>query len=308
MDSYLKFSDPVSDATTNGAPIVALESTVIAHGLPIDAALATAASMSQVISAEGAVPAMIGLLDGSIKIGLNDAEIERLATTDNVLKVSRRDFAYALATRQDGATTVAGTMMAASLANIPIMATGGIGGVHRGAENTMDISADLQELGTTNVAVVCTGAKAILDLPKTLEYLETMGVAVIGVGTNEFPAFFVGSSGLPVAHRLDAPKDIAKFLYTHNRLQILGGVLIANLPPADFALPEDDAETVISKAIQKAQSAAIHGHAVTPYLLDEIATDTDGRSIDANRALLIANARLAAKIARALSTMTNTQA
>ncbi len=301
MDNYLKFSDTVGDAIAQRAPVVAIESTVIAHGLPTEAALATAASMQQAISAEGVVPAMIGMIDGAVKVGLEVAEIERLATADDVLKISRRDFAYALTTRREGATTVAATMMAASLAKIPIMVTGGIGGVHRGAEISMDISADLQELGTTSVAVVCAGAKAILDLPKTLEYLETMGVPVIGVGTDEFPAFFVASSGLPVTHRLETPEDIAKLLDTHNRLQISGGILIANPPPADLALAEDIAETDIQQAVQNTQSAGIHGHAVTPYLLSEVAAGTDGRSIRANQALLIGNARLAARIARALA-------
>ena len=306
MDNYLKFSDIVDEAITRRAPIVAIESTVIAHGLHTEVALATAEAMQQAIAAEGAVPAMIGLLDGAVKIGLEEAEIERLAMADNVLKISRRDFAYALANRQDGATTVAATMLAASLAKIPIMVTGGIGGVHRGAEISMDISADLQELGTTNVAVVCAGAKAILDLPKTLEYLETMGVPIIGVGTDAFPAFFVASSGLPVTHRLETPEDIANLLDTHNRLQLSGGILIANPPPADLALAKDDAESAIQRAVQKARSAGIHGHAVTPYLLGEVAADTEGRSIKANQALLIDNARLAAQIARALTKLVPT--
>jgi pseudouridine-5'-phosphate glycosidase len=304
MEGYLKFSESVGAAIAKRAPVVAIESTVIAHGLPTDAALETATAIQQAIHAEGAVPAMIGLLDGTIKIGMEESEIEQLATADNVLKISRRDFAYALTTRRKGATTVAATMMAASLAKIPIMATGGIGGVHRGAEETMDISADLQELGNTSVAVVCAGAKAILDLPKTLEYLETMGVPVVGVGTDEFPAFFVTSSGLPVTHRLETPEDIAGLLDTHSRLQIKGGILIANPPPADLALTEDDAEDAIQQAVQNAQSAGIHGHAVTPYLLSEVAQGTGGRSLRANQALLIANARLAGQIAKALAALT----
>lgn len=308
MESYLTVADPVGDAIARGQPVVAIESTVIAHGLPTQAALETAAAMQQAITAEGAVPAMIGLLDGTVKIGLDNTEIERLATGQNILKVSRRDFAYALSTRRAGATTVAATMMAAALAHIPIMATGGIGGVHRGAETTFDISADLQELSATNVAVVCAGAKAILDLPKTLEYLETMGVPVVGFGTAEFPAFFVASSGLPVTHRLDTAEDIARLIDTHNRLVLSGGILVANPPPAEFALSEDVAEVFIRQAVLKAQSAGIHGQAVTPYLLGEVAASTQGKSIDANQALLVANARLAAQIARFMAAITDGRA
>jgi pseudouridine-5'-phosphate glycosidase len=301
MDSYLKFSDTVADAKASGTPLVAIESTVIAHGLPTEAALATADAMQQAVTAQGAVPAMIGLLDGYIKIGLSKAEIEHLATADDVLKVSRRDVAYALATKQDGATTVASTMMVASAAGLPIMATGGIGGVHRGAETSLDISADLQELGNTDVTVVCSGAKAILDLPKTLEYLETMGVPVIGVGTDEFPAFFVASSGLPVTHRLETPQSIACLIQAHRKLGLSGGILIANPPPADLALSRDSAETAIQQAVEKAQATGVSGHAVTPYLLGEVAVDTGGESLKANQALLISNAGLAAQIAQALA-------
>ena len=301
MDEYFKYSDVVRDALAAAAPVVAIESTVIAHGLPTDAALATTAAMQEAIYAEGAVPAMIGLIDGAIKVGLEELEIERLATTDDALKVSRRDFAYALSTRQIGATTVASTMMAASMAGIPIMTTGGIGGVHRGAETSMDISADLQELGTTNVAVVCAGAKAILDLPKTLEYLETMGVPVVGFRTDDFPAFFVASSGLQVTHRLDTSSDIAKLIDTHNRLGLSGGILVANPPPSHLALAQEDAEASIQQAVRKASSAGISGNEVTPYLLSEIAVDTGGKSIEANQALLISNSQLAAQIAQYLS-------
>jgi len=306
MDEFFKYSDAVRDAIAGTTPVVAIESTVIAHGLPTDAALATAASMQKAIYAEGAVPAMIGLIDGAVKVGLEELEIERLATTNDALKVSRRDFAYTLATRQIGATTVASTMMVASMAGIPIMTTGGIGGVHRGAETSMDISADLQELGTTNVAVVCAGAKAILDLPKTLEYLETMGVPIIGFGTDDFPAFFVASSGLPVTHRLDKASDIAKLIDTHNRLELSGAILIANPPPSHLTLAEDNAETSIQQAVRKANSAEISGNEVTPYLLSEIAIDTGGKSIKANQALLISNSRLAAQIAKNLTELTST--
>ena len=306
MKSFFTYSDTVAAAIDANNPIVAVESTVIAHGLPSEAALETASAMQQTISAAGAVPAMVGLLDGRIKIGLEATEIDYLASADNVLKISRRNFSYALSTGLPGATTVSATMMIAAAAKIPIMVTGGIGGVHRGVDNSMDISADLQELGKTNVAVVCSGAKAILDLPKTLEYLETMGVPTIGIGTDQFPAFFVASSGLPVTHRLDNADAIAKLISTHNQLEISSGLLIANPPPPELALENDDAEGAIQQAIEKAQSENISGPAVTPYLLDRVAGDTAGRSLKANQALLEANAKIGAQIARSLSLLLRT--
>ena len=306
MEKFLTYSDTVAAAMGTNSPIVILESTVIAHGLPTEAALDTALAMQKTISAAGAVPAMVGLLDGRIKIGLETTEIDYLASADDVLKISRRNFSYALSTGQPGATTVSATMMIAAAAKIPIMVTGGIGGVHRGVDNSMDISADLQELGKTNVAVVCSGAKAILDLPKTLEYLETMGVPTIGIGTDQFPAFFVASSGLPVTHRLDNVDAIAKLISTHNQLEISSGLLIANPPPPELALENDDAEGAIQQAIEKALSENISGPAVTPYLLDQVAGDTAGRSLKANQALLEANAKIGAQIARSLSLLLRT--
>ena len=301
MINYQDLSPKVAAALKEGVPVVALESTVIAHGLPTEVALRTAAWMCNVIRNEGAIPAIVGLFDGKIKIGLTNVEIEHLATEPDVLIVSRRDFAYALATRRTGATTVASTMMAAEIAGIPIMTTGGIGGVHRGAEISMDISADLRQLASTRVAVVCSGAKAILDLPKTLEYLETMGVPVIGYKTNDFPAFFKASSGLSVTQRIDEAAEIAALIELHQKINLMGGILIANPPPKDAALDEHNSEAAIIQAIEQSHRANIQGTELTPYLLNEIAQTTDGKSIEANRALLVSNAKLSAKIACSLA-------
>jgi len=301
MHPPVHIADEVADALAAGRPVVALETTVIAHGLPAPDNLTAAAEMIGAVGQAGAVPAVIGILDGAFRIGLGAGDIARLAEEPGVLKVSRSDIAYAVSTGRAGATTVSATMIGAEMAGIAVMATGGIGGVHRGAATSLDISADLQELARTDVAVVCSGAKAVLDLPRTLEYLETRGVPVIGHGCDEFPAFFVASSGLAAPMRLDTPDEIAALLRAKRALGIGGGVVIANPPPAEFALDAAAAEPAIAAAVAAADSEGITGRAVTPYLLRRVAEATGGESLAANRALLAANARLAAQIAVALT-------
>ena len=291
----------VAAALADGTPVVALESTVIAHGLPTPHNLDVARAMQMAVRRAGAVPAITAVMGGRVRIGLDDAAIERLATGAEVLKLSRRDLAYALAARVDGATTVSATMICAERAGIAVMATGGIGGVHRGAEATLDISADLDELAATDVAVVCAGAKAILDLPRTLEYLETKGVPVIGYGCDDFPAFFVRSSGLPVSCRLDTPQAVADLIAAKRALGLRGGVVIANPPPAPLALDAAVAEAAITAAVAAADAAGVRGKALTPFLLAHVAASTGGESVLANRALLEANAALAASIAVVLA-------
>ena len=249
----------------------------------------------------GAVPATIALLDGRALVGLDDAALQRLASADGVAKASRKDLPALAAAKASAGTTVAATMYLAHLAGIVIFATGGIGGVHRGAEHTFDVSADLDELGATPVTVICAGAKSILDLPKTLEVLETRGVPVIGIGTDEFPAFFSRTSGLPVDHRVDTPQELAAVLVEHRRFGLRGGVLVANPIPAEDALAAEEIDVRIDQAIADAEAAGITRKDVTPYLLERINELTDGRSLTANIALIRNNAALAARTAVALS-------
>jgi pseudouridine-5'-phosphate glycosidase len=295
---YLTISPEVQAALEDQRPVVALESTVIAHGLPYPANLEIARDMEAVIRAEGAVPATIGLFDGRIVVGLSASEIEQLATAEHVLKVSRRDLAVALATRQLGATTVAGTMLCASLAGIRFFATGGIGGVHRGAPTSMDISADLTELSRTPVLVVCAGAKSILDLDLTLEYLETQGVPVLGWQTDEFPAFYVRSSGRALQHRVDEPRTVAAIASTQWECG-LNGLVVACPIPDEYALDPAPLEAATEEALRLAQEQGIRGSATTPFLLSHVAQVTAGESVEANKALLLNNARWAARFAKA---------
>ncbi|MDO9348872.1 MAG: pseudouridine-5'-phosphate glycosidase, partial [Anaerolineales bacterium] len=276
------------------------ESTVLTHGLPRPQNLTLAREMERVIRENGATPATIAVLDGEVRVGLTDAELERLAGLDHVRKISRRDFATAILKKESGGTTVAGTMFAAHKAGIKVFATGGIGGVHE--VETFDISADLQALADTPMIVVCAGAKAILDLPATLEYLETMGVPVIGYGTDEFPAFYSVESGLPVSVRLDTPQEVADFAKAHWELGLKSAVLVCQPPPAATALPRQAVEGIIQQARQEAADRNIHGQALTPFLLQRLAELTDGASLRANLDLLLNNARLAARIACAYST------
>jgi pseudouridine-5'-phosphate glycosidase len=301
----LAFNAEVAAAQKAGRPIVALESTLIAHGLPRPRNLETARALEAAVREEGAVPATIAVADGQIRIGLDDELLEELANADSVLKVSRRDLSGCIANGRLGATTVAGTMIAAHMAGIRIFATGGIGGVHRGAERDFDVSADLEELAQTPVAVVCSGAKSILDLPKTLEVLETKGVPVCGWRTDEFPAFYCRSSGLPVPMRCDEVESVARGLEVQRQLGFKGGALIVNPIPEAAALSEELIEGAIREALRVAEDAGIGGKDVTPFLLARIVELTDGQSVDANVALVLSNARLAAKLAVALNVHQN---
>ncbi len=301
MNDFLVFSEEVAQAKAEKKPIVALESTIISHGMPYPENVQTAKDVERIIRDRGAVPATIAIIDGKIKIGLTDDELELLGTSRDVEKVSRRDLPYVVAKKKHGATTVAGTMICAQMAGIRVFATGGIGGVHRGAEQTMDISADLQELSRTNVAVVCAGAKSILDLGLTLEYLETHGVPVIGYQTDVLPAFYSRTSPFRVGYRLDSAKEIAQFLETKWKLGLNGGVVIANPVPKEEELEESYITAIIEQALKEAEKQHITGKAVTPFLLDRVKTLTGGKSLQANIALVKNNAALAADLARELS-------
>lgn len=290
-------SEEVAAALAAGNPVVALESTVIAHGLPRPQNMETARSMEAAVREEGAVPATIGVLDGRMVLGLSRAQIELLALGTNVVKVSRSDLAAVLASAKPGATTVAGTVFIAARAGIHVVATGGIGGVHRGADNSFDVSADLAEIARTPVAIVSSGAKAILDLPRTLEVLETLGVPVVGYGTNEFPAFFSRESGLKLHHRVDTPGEAARMMEMQWDLGMHGGIIFANPLPADLALSRKALESLIAAALASAEASNIRGKAVTPFLLQELARRSGGRTLQANIALLIHNAQVAARIA-----------
>ncbi|WP_044736482.1 pseudouridine-5'-phosphate glycosidase [Geobacillus kaustophilus] len=301
MNDFLVFSEEVAQAKAEQKPIVALESTIISHGMPYPENVQTAKAVEQIIRGRGAVPATIAILNGKIKIGLTENELEQLGTSRDVEKVSRRDLPYVVAMKKHGATTVAGTMICAEMAGIRVFATGGIGGVHRGAEQTMDISADLQELACTNVAVVCAGAKSILDLGLTLEYLETHGVPVIGYQTDVLPAFYSRTSPFRVDYRLDSVEEIAQFIETKWGLGLNGGVVIANPVPKEEELEESYITAIIEQALKEAEKQHITGKAVTPFLLDRVKTLTRGKSLQANIALVKNNAALAADLARELS-------
>lgn len=295
----LSFTPEVRDALDGGRPVVALESTIITHGMPYPKNLGMARDVEGAIREAGAVPATIALMDGRIHVGLDDAALESLAQAQDVMKVSRADLAVCLTTRRTGATTVAATMICAALAGIRVFATGGIGGVHRGVEDTMDISADLYELAATPVTVVSAGAKAILDLPRTFEYLETLGVPVIAVGQDAIPAFWSRDSGLPAPLRLDDPARIAEAARMRRALGLPGGQLVVNPIPQDAEIPRAEIMPVVDQALAEATAQGIAAKAVTPFLLDRIFELTEGRSLAANIALVLSNARLAAKIAAA---------
>jgi pseudouridine-5'-phosphate glycosidase len=288
-------SSPVDQALHSSLPVVALESTVITHGLPRPQNLQLARNMEKTVRENGATPATIALLDGIVHIGLTDRELERLANEDNVRKISCRDFATAIIKNECGGTTVAGTMFAAHQAGIVVFATGGIGGVHDTV--TLDISTDLQVLANTPMVVVCAGAKAILDLPATLEYLETMAVPVIGFGTDEFPAFYSRQSGLPVSTRLDSSQEIIKFARAHWKIGMKSAVLVCQPISLVEEIPREQVDRAIQQARDEALLQGIHGQALTPHLLARMAELTSGASLRANLALLVNNARLAAQIA-----------
>ncbi len=296
----LAVSAEVASALAARMPVVALESTIVAHGMPYPRNLETARTLETDLRALGAVPATIAVLDGKLRVGLDAADLERLATDTSVAKASRRDLASLVAARASGATTVAATMAIAAMAGIRVFATGGIGGVHRGVEATMDISADLYELARTPVAVVCAGAKSILDIPRTLELLESLGVPVLGYRTDEFPAFYASTSGRRVDRRCDTPDAVAAILAAQAGLGF-GGVLVANPIPPEHALDAQEMERTIAAAVGEADAAGIGGHALTPFLLRRLNEATGGRSLDANVALVRANVRLAGEIAASLA-------
>ncbi|MCV2353249.1 pseudouridine-5'-phosphate glycosidase [Paucibacter sp. B2R-40] len=298
---FLCFSAEVAAARAAGAPIVALESTIISHGMPYPQNVQTAREVEAIIRAGGAVPATIAVLDGKIRIGLSNDELELLGQSPDAMKVSRRDLPYVLSTHRIGATTVAATMICAALADIHVFVTGGIGGVHRGAETSFDISADLQELAQTSVAVVCAGAKSILDIGLTLEYLETQGVPVLSIGQANFAAFYTPDSGFKADFRLDSAAEQAAFLRTKWALGLAGGVVISNPVPAEEAMPREEIERITAQALLEASEQGIQGKAVTPFLLARIKALTVGRSLATNIALVKNNARAGARLAAALN-------
>ena len=298
MHSILEIRSEVQKALNANSPVVALESALISHGLPYPQNLETAQALEQAVRGNGAVPATIAIIEGKIRVGLTERELERLATQKGVRKVSRRDLPIAVARGEEGATTVAATMYVAALAGIEVVATGGIGGVHRG--QPFDISADLPELAQTRVAVVCSGAKSILDLPLTLEWLETHGVPILGYETDEFPAFYSRQSGLPVDTRVDTPDEAARIIRTKWELGLEGGVLVTVPVPQEAELPREVVETAIEQALAAAEERGMKGKVLTPFLLSQMARITEGRSLVANIALLKNNAAVAARIARAL--------
>ena len=297
MNSLLSFSPEVSAARSGGLPLVALESTIVTHGMPYPQNVETARRVEEAVRAAGAVPATIAVMGGRIRIGLLGEQMEELAHAKGVMKLSRADLAVCVAQGRTGSTTVAATMIAAHLAGIDVFGTGGIGGVHRGAETSFDVSADLRELAVTPVSVVSAGAKAILDLPKTLELLESLGVPVIAVGQNDFPAFYSRASGLPAPLRLDTAPEIAAAHLMRKRLGLNGGQLIANPIPAADEIPREIINPFIEAALAEAQGRGISAKAVTPFLLQRIFELTEGRSLTANIALVLNNVRLAAEIA-----------
>ena len=297
MKQYLTFSTEVKEAMANNRPIVALESTIISHGMPYPENIEMAKKCEQIIRDNDAIPATIALINGEIKVGLSEEDLEDLGSNPRVEKVSRRDFPYVLASKKVGAATVAATMIAANLANISVFATGGIGGVHREGEITMDISADLQELSGTNVAVVCAGAKSILDIGRTLEYLETNGVPVVGYKTDKFPSFYSRVSEFGTDFRLNSAEEVADVMAIKWDLGLDGGLVIANPVPSEYDFPYVEIEKITQLALLEAKEGGITGKSVTPFLLGKIKELTAGRSLETNIALVYHNAEVAAQIA-----------
>ena len=307
MHQFLLFSPEVAAARAARKPIVALESTIISHGMPYPQNVTTAMEVEQIIRDAGAVPATIAIIDGKICVGLGPEQLELLGSSPDAMKVSRRDLPYVLSTRRLGATTVAATMICAQLAGIQVFVTGGIGGVHRGAETSMDISADLQELAQTDVAVVCAGVKSILDIGLTLEYLETHGVPVVSVGQTAFPAFFTRDSGFKADFQLDSALEQALFIQTKRELGLRGGVVISNPVPEMFAMPKDEIDRITDQALGEARSGGVSGKAVTPFLLGRIKELTEGRSLMTNIALVKHNALVGAELAVAMRALPGMQ-
>jgi len=297
IESYLDIHPEVAEAINHNKPVVALESTIISHGMPYPQNVETARQVEAIIRQNGAIPATICIIDGLLKVGLTDQELEFLGTAQEVAKVSRRDLPFIVAKKLNGATTVATTMIIAEMAGIDVFVTGGIGGVHRGAEETFDISADLTELSQTNVAVVCAGAKSILDIGLTLEYLETLGVPVIGYQTYELPAFYTRKSGFELLHRADSAKELAGIINTKFCLNLKGGVVVANPIPEKYAMDFEVITKAIETALKEADHQNVKGKDITPFLLSYIKEITKGKSLDANIQLVYNNARLGAELA-----------
>lgn len=296
-EKYLEVNPEVQAALSAGKAVVALESTIISHGMPYPKNVETALAVEQLVRDNGAVPATIAIIKGKLKVGLTHDEIEYLGSSHDVIKASRRDVPFILAKGLDGATTVASTMIIADLAGIRVFATGGIGGAHRGAQNTMDISADLQELAHTNVAVVCAGAKSILDIGLTLEYLETQGVPVVGFGTDELPAFYTSKSGFGVDYRIDSAKEMAEALKTKWDLGLNGGVVVANPIPAEYEMAPEVINSAIEQAVRESEEQGIKGKESTPFLLARVKELTGGSSLDSNIQLVFNNVKVGAQIA-----------
>lgn len=304
MNSFEKYLDvlpEIQQALDENKPVVALESTILSHGMPYPENLDFAHRVEEVIRSLGGIPATCAIVKGRLKVGLTAEELEIMCRAENIGKVSRRDVAVYVALGRTGATTVASTMIIAAMAGIPVFATGGIGGVHRGAQETFDISADLEELANTSVMVVCAGAKSILDLGLTLEYLETHGVTVIGYGTSELPAFYTRKSGFGVDYELDTPEQLAKAFHVKRELGLRGGLLVTNPIPEEYSMDKEVIDKAIAEAVEDAKKDGIHGKATTPYLLAKIKDLTGGDSLDSNIQLVFNNARLGAAAAVELS-------
>lgn len=301
FNKYISVSEEVTEAVNGNKAVVALESTIISHGMPYPQNYDTALSVENTVRENNAVPATIAILNGMIKVGLSLEDLEILSTGKDILKASRRDLPVVISKKLNAATTVSATMICAELASLKIFATGGIGGVHRNAQNTFDISADLTELARTNIAVVSAGVKSILDIGLTLEYLETMGVPVIGYRTDEFPAFYTRKSGYPVSYRLDSQVEIAEAVRVKREIELKGGVIIANPVPEQFSMDKKVIDKAIETALKKADENNIKGKDVTPFLLSEIKNITGGTSLETNIRLVMNNAKLAAEIAGKLS-------
>lgn len=295
--NFMDIKPEVEKALEEGTPVVALESTIISHGMPYPKNVETAFAVEEVIRKNGAIPATIAIIEGRIKIGLTPEEIEYMAKADNVLKVSRRDFPLVISQKLDGATTVAGTMIAANMAGIKVFVTGGIGGVHRGAGESFDVSADLEELKMTDVTVVCAGVKSILDIGATLEYLETSGVPVITYGADSFPAFYSRESGFAAECRIDEPEKISALIRTKEQLGLRGGILVACPIPEEDEIPFEKMDVVIKQALKECEEKGVRGKRITPFLLSKVKDLTEGSSLEANIKLVLHNADIGSKIA-----------
>lgn len=298
---FVEFNQEIKDAIDNHLPVVALESTIISHGMPYPQNIEMAHKVEKIVRENGAIPATIAIMNGKIKIGINEEELALLATNSDIAKVSRRDIAAVVASKGIGATTVAATMLCAHMAGIKFFVTGGIGGVHREYEKTLDVSADLEELAQTPVTVICAGAKSILDLPRTLEFLETKGVPVIGFRTDELPAFFTRNSGLKLNLRLDSIEEIAKLVYVQDTLKLKGGILVANPIPKESSLDKEYIDSIIDEAIEESEKLRVKGKDLTPFLLKRIVEKTEGKSLEANLQLVYNNAKVGSRIAVAYS-------